>query len=79
MKSSTLKKEIHQAVDVVNDNEILYAIYTILKKNSGEDEWVLTSVQKKELDKRLAEHKSGKLKYYTLDEVKKSIKKSIRK
>ncbi len=78
MKSEKLKKEIHQAIDVVNDDEILYAVYTILKKNAEEDH-ELTSSQKKELDKRLADHKTGKLKYYTIDEVKKSVRKALKK
>ncbi len=78
MKSEKLKKEIHHAIDVVNDDEILYAVYTILKKTTDEDH-ELTSSQKKELDKRLAEHKSGKLKYYTIEEVKKSVRKSLKK
>lgn len=78
MKSEKLKKEIHQAIDVVNDNEILQVVYTILKKCSEED-IELTEVQKKELDKRLADHKKGKLKYYTIEEVKRSVKKALKK
>ena len=39
----------------------------------------LTTAQKKELDKRLADHKAGKLKYYTIDEVKKAVFKAIKK
>lgn len=75
MKSERLKKELHHAIDVVNDNDILYAVYTILKKNTDE----LSDEQKKELDKRLDQHKKGKVKYYTLAEVKKSVKKALKK
>jgi putative addiction module component (TIGR02574 family) len=71
MKSSKLKKEIHEAVDIVNDSEILHAVYTILKK-SASDDIDLTESQKKELDKRLSDHKAGTLRYYTIDEVKKA-------
>ncbi|MDX2173811.1 MAG: addiction module protein [Bacteroidota bacterium] len=37
-----------------------------------------TATQKKELDKRIADHKAGKLKYYTIDEVKKAVFRAIK-
>lgn len=81
MKTSTLKKEIYQAIDNTKDNEILEAVYTILKRTVVDEEEAseLTTAQKKELDKRLADHKAGKLKYYTIDEVKKAVFKAIKK
>jgi putative addiction module component (TIGR02574 family) len=81
MKTSTLKKEIYQAIDNTKDNEILEAVYTILKRTIVEEEEAteLTAAQKKDLDKRLADHKAGKLKYYTIDEVRKSVFKAIKK
>ena len=79
MTTTTLKKGIHKAVDNVNDNEILKAVYTILQKNSEEELYTLAPAQKRELDKRLAEHKAGKLKYYTFDEVKKAARKALGK
>lgn len=81
MKTSTLKKEIHQAIDDTKDNEILSAVYTILKKASIDDESFapLTTTQKKDLDKRLADHKAGKLKYYTIDEVRASVLSALKK
>ena len=81
MKISTLKKEIYQAIDNTKDNEILEAVYTILKRTVVEEEETteLTAEQKKDLDKRLADHKAGKLKYYTIDEVRKAVFKAIKK
>lgn len=81
MKTSTLKKEIYQAIDNTKDNEILEAVYTILKRTVVDEEEAteLTTAQKKELDRRLADHKAGKLKYYTIDEVKKAVFKAIKK
>ena len=81
MKTSALKKEIYQAIDNTKDNEILEAVYTILKRTvvNEEEATELTTAQKKELDKRLADHKAGKLKYYTIDELKKAVFKSIKK
>ena len=80
MKTSTLKKEIYHAIDNTKDNEILEAVYTILKRTVVEAEDImeeLTAERKKDLDKRLADHKAGKLKYYTIDEVRKSVFKAI--
>lgn len=80
MKTSTLKKEIYQAIDSTKDNEILEAVYTILKRTVVEEDTTeLTAAQKKDLDKRLADHKAGKLKYFTIDEVRKSVLKAIKK
>lgn len=82
MKTSILKKEIYQAVDHTKDNEILEVVYKILKRTAIDDietDGNLTVTQKKELDKRLAEHKAGKLKYYSIDEVKKAVFKAIKK
>ena len=80
MKTAALKKEIYHAIDHTKDNEILEAVYTILKRTVIEEGATeLSATQKKDLDKRLAEHKAGKLKYYTIDEVRKSVLKAIKK
>ena len=81
MKTSILKKEIHQAIDDTKDNEILSAVYTILKKASSTEEELapLNSAQKKDLDKRLADHKAGKLKYYTIEQVRSSVLSALKK
>ena len=79
MTTTTLKKGIHQAVDHINDSEILQAVYTILKKTTEEESYELTAAQKRELDKRLTGHKAGKLKYYTFDQVKKAAYKALEK
>jgi putative addiction module component (TIGR02574 family) len=80
MTQATLKKRIQQALDNTKDDELLQAVYTILKRTVIEQEITsLTATQKKELDQRLAEHKSGKLKYYTLEEVKKTTLKALKK
>lgn len=54
-----------------NDKEILKAVESIL--DPQEEYFELSASQKKELDTTLAEHKAGKLKYYTLEEAKKII------
>jgi hypothetical protein len=33
MTTSSLKKELHKTIDEINDNSLLEAVYTLLKKN----------------------------------------------
>ena len=79
MTTTTLKKGIQKAVENINDSEILQAVYTLLTKNADEEAYELTSAQKRELDRRLALHKRGKSKYYSLEEVRKNVLKALAK
>ncbi|MBK6834956.1 MAG: addiction module protein [Bacteroidetes bacterium] len=80
MKTSTLKKEIHLAIDHTKDNEILEAVYTILRKSAKDEEEQITLSAEdiKELDRRWDSYKNGKSKTYTLEEAKKEIRKKIK-
>jgi hypothetical protein len=71
MTTLALRKKVHQIVDV-DDTDVLEVVYKILqlRKEDNAAESLLTKEQKAELDKTLAEHKGGKLKYYTLGEAK---------
>ena len=74
MTTINLKKNIHKAIDKIEDQSLLLAVYTILEKQiETNEEYELTPAQKKELDRRLANHKSGKSKSYTWEAVKKSL------
>jgi protein-arginine kinase len=82
MRTATLKKEIYHAIEGTSDNTILEVVHTILKRTLVEENEAgdgLSKEQKKELDKRLAKHKAGTLKYYTIDEVRKAVLKGIKK
>ncbi len=75
MTNITLRKKVHQYVDTT-DEKILKAVYTILEEHarSKEDkDSLLTKEQKAELDKTLADHKAGKLKYYTAEQARKIL------
>ena len=74
MTTLALRKKVHQIVDVA-DTDVLEVVYSILKlrKEDSVEESLLTKEQKSELNKTLAEHKAGKLKYYTLSEAKNII------
>lgn len=74
MASINLKKNIHKAVDKINDQELLQAVYTILEREvENAEEYALTSAQKKELERRLTNHKSGKSKSHAWEEVKTNL------
>lgn len=76
---NTLREKLHHYIDQVEDKKIK-AIYTIVQSDIKEEEATeLTPAQKKELDKRLADHKSGKLSYHTIDEVRKAVLKAVKK
>lgn len=71
------KIQLAQKLFQTEDKRILKAIESIL--NPEEESFQLTPAQKKDLDKRLADHKAGKLKYFTMDEVRKAVIKAIKK
>lgn len=60
MTATTLKTELHNAIESISDKSILEAVYTLL--NTHKHEYVLTKAQQKELDKRLKLLSSGKAK-----------------
>lgn len=71
------KIQLAQKLLQTKDKRILKAIESIL--DPEEEHIALSPAQKKDLDKRLADHKSGKLKYYTIAEVRKTVLKAIKK
>ena len=78
MTKTTLKKNIHKAIDNIDDDALLQAVYTLLSRVSDEDyEWTKEDVRIAE--ERRVSYLSGKGKMYTLAEVNKMIKKKINK
>ncbi len=74
MTTLRLKNNIHKAIDKIEDENLLKAVYTILEKQMETNgEYDLTPAQQKELDRRLANHQSGKSKTYSWEEVKASL------
>lgn len=57
MKTSTLKKEIHLAIDRIDDEKLLEAVYVILNKSTHD--YILTVEQEQELYKRIEMHEKG--------------------
>ncbi len=71
MTTKGLKKELHYAIDSIDDSLFLEAIYTLVQDKSKENAFELSDKQKAELDKRVKRHKEGKSKSYSIAEVKK--------
>jgi hypothetical protein len=80
MSVSELKTNIKKQIAHLDNEIVLRSINAMLNEVMQNDtESLLTKSQKKELDKTLAEHKSGKLKYYTIEQSKAILYKQKRK
>lgn len=77
MTTTALKTSIKKQINSIQDEVILRSVYAMLKEvlHNTDEESLLTNEQKIELNKTLAEHKSGKLKYYTVEQAKNIIHK----
>ena len=74
MSSAEIKEYLHKQIEVLDDR-FLKAIYAMLQSYSKENaDQKLSSVQKKELEKRRQRHLSGESKSYTWQEVKDRIR-----
>lgn len=73
MTTSVLKKKLTKAIDNIEDADFLKALHTIVSSKTEETAFGLSATQKKELDRRMADHKAGRSKSYSWDEVKKSL------
>lgn len=71
------KIQLAQKLFQTKDKRILKAIESIL--DPEEEYFELSPAQKRDLDKRLADHKAGKLSYYTIEDVRKAALKAIKK
>ena len=74
MTTTSIKKEIHKAVDSIDDGTFLKAVYTILWKKIKADPFELTPTHKAMLDSREQKHSNGESKSYTWNETKKIIR-----
>lgn len=77
MKASSLRKELHETIDQIQDQSLLEAVYVIL--NRGQEFHELSPEQELELKSRLSNHESGKTKSTPWKKSIKSIKGKIRK
>ena len=74
MTTILIKKKLTKAINEIDDSEFLVALHTIVNSKKEEEKiYQLSSVQKKELNRRQARHQSGESKSYSWAAVKKSL------
>jgi hypothetical protein len=78
MTTSLLKKKLTKAISNIDDPDFLQALHTIVLSKNEEIAFELTPSQKKELDRRRANHLNGKSKSYSWDEVRKAALKKAK-
>jgi len=77
MTTTALKKELHKAIDGIDDATFLQAVYTII--NEKKFQFDLSPGEWKEIERIQKLHKSGKSKSYSLEEVKNYAKSRLKK
>lgn len=79
MKAIAIKKEMHHAIDVIEDKDFLKAIYVLLNDKSKEYDYELSTSDKKELDELRKQNKAGKLKSVSLAQIRKEAFSRLKK
>jgi hypothetical protein len=80
MTKTVLKKNLHEAIEQIEDDSFLEAVYKIIStKVEEEEEFKLSDEQKRLLEERKKKHQKGESKSYSWAEVKKKARKSVKK
>ncbi len=77
MTATTLKTELHNAIESINDKNVLEAVYTLINKHTHE--YIINKDQQKELNKRLQLLKEGILKSKPYKKALKEIRTKLAK
>lgn len=76
MTTTAMRTKVHKYIDEV-DNDVLEVVYKLLEVYRHNNTSMLTDEQQKEVLKRSAQYKTGKIKGYSLSEVRKHIKQKL--
>jgi hypothetical protein len=79
MKAIAIKKEMHHAIDIIEDKDFLNAIHILLNNKSKEYDFELSDDTKKELDALKKLNKAGKLKSVSRSQIRKEAISEVRK
>jgi hypothetical protein len=79
MTQTALKKELHKAIDNIDDESILKAVYTILNSRTTYSSFQLSDEDIRIIEERKASYKAGKSKGYTVKEIKAKVLKKLYK
>jgi putative addiction module component (TIGR02574 family) len=74
MSTAELKLSIANLLGSTKNSKLLDVIYEILLSEKQEKGFQLSATMEKDLQRRIAKHKSGKSKSYSWEEVKRNIK-----
>jgi hypothetical protein len=72
MTTAAIRSKVHQYIDEA-DNNVLEVVYKLLEVYRQSNSSLLTEEQKKEVLKRSVLYKAGKMKGYSLTEVRKRV------
>ena len=76
MTTTAIRTKVHKYIDEADSN-VLEVVYKLLEVYRQSNSSLLTEEQQKEVLKRSALYKAGKMKGYSLTEVKKRIKNKL--
>lgn len=76
MTTTTIRSKVHKYVDEA-DVKVLEVVYQLLEVYRQSNASLLTEVQQKEVLKRSALYKAGKIKGYSLAEARKLVKQNL--
>ena len=79
MKAIAIKKEMHHAIDMIEDKDFLKAVYVILNEKSREYDYELSDDDKVELDSLKKQNKASKLKSVNIEQIRKDTYSKARK
>jgi hypothetical protein len=76
MTTTAIRSKVHKYIDEA-DSDVLEVVYKLLEVYRQSNASLLTEEQKKEVLKRSALYKAGKMKGYSLTEVRKRVKQKL--
>ena len=76
MTTTAIRSKVHKYIDEADSN-VLEVVYKLLEVYRQSNTSLLSEEQQKEVLKRSALYKTGKMKAYTLSEVRKRVKQKL--
>ena len=76
MTTTAIRSKVHKYIDEADSN-VLEVVYKLLEVYRQSNTSLLSEEQQKEVLKRSAMYKTGKMKAYTLSEVRKRVKQKL--
>ncbi len=76
MTTTTIRAKVHKYIDEA-DNKVLEVVYQLLEVYRQSNSSLITTEQQKEILKRSALYKTGKIKGYSIAEARKRVKQKL--